>query len=227
MRPCGRLAGILSAALLFAGSGQAADSITPDLKAAADGRGWKKLGNLELRWVADARGKPALHVTPAGEGGVLLVEGLEFGNGEIEFDCLGRSGPRQSNFLGIAFRALDGKTHDAVYFRPFNFRAADAEQKAHAVQYVSHPQWGWQRLRKERTGQYEKGIDPAPDGDEWFHARIVVQQPKISVFVNGSPTPALVVDELTQRSGGGLGLWIGPGQGGHFANLKITPAKQK
>ena len=225
MKPCRLLAAILLATMLLRGAGQAADSITPDLKAAADGGGWKKLGNLELRWVADAKGKPALRVKPAGEGGVLLVEGLEFSNGEIEFDCLGQGGPRQSNFIGIALRVVDEKTHDAVYFRPFNFRAVDAEQKAHAVQYSSHPKWGWQRLRKERTGQYEKGIEPAPDGDAWFHARIVVQQPKISVFVNGSPTPALVVDELTNRKAGGLGVWVGPGQGGHFANLKITPAK--
>lgn len=200
-------------------------TLVPDLKAAADGRGWKKRGDLELRWVADAKGKPALRIKPAGNGGVLLVDGLEFGNGEIEFDCLGQSGPRQSNFLGIAFRAVDEKTHDAVYFRPFNFRAGDAEQKAHAVQYASHPQWGWERLRKEKTGQYEKGIEPPPDGDAWFHVRIVVQKPKISVFVNGSPTPSLVVDELTDRNRGGIGLWIGPGQGGHFANLKISHAK--
>ena len=39
--------------------------------------------------------------------------------------CGARTSPQQS-FLGIAFHVVDWTTYDAVYFRPFNFRAAAA-----------------------------------------------------------------------------------------------------
>ncbi|HYG80003.1 MAG TPA: hypothetical protein VD861_06425 [Pyrinomonadaceae bacterium] len=158
------------------------------------------------------------------KGGVAAVKDSKFTNGVIEFDALGQSGPRGSNFLGVAFRVVDAQTHDAVYFRPFNFRAEEAERKAHAVQYISHPKYSWQVLRQEKPGQYEKPIDPAPDGDAWFHVRIVVEKPRVSVYVNNGKEPSLVVEELSDRKGGGVGLWVGPGQGGYIANLKITPA---
>jgi hypothetical protein len=45
------------------------------------------------------------------------------------------------------------------------------------------------------------------------------------VYVNVGKEPSLVVEELTDRKGGGVGLSVGGGQGGYFANLKITPAK--
>jgi hypothetical protein len=77
---------------------------------------------------------------------------------------------------------------------------------------------------QENPGQYEKSIVPAADGDAWFHVRIVVEKPKVSVYVNDSREPSLVVEELSDRQSGGVGLWVGPGQGGHFANLKLTPA---
>ena len=93
-------------------------------------------------------------------------------------------------------------------------------------QYTSEPQWLWAKLRQEKTGQYEKAITPAPDGDAWFHAKIVVTGKKVSVFVNGADKPSLEVETLNDRTTGKIGLWAGAGagQGGHFANLKITPA---
>lgn len=187
--------------------------------------------NIEKRVPEDARGKPALLVRPAKkefsekDEWVVVLAGVEFTDGVVEFDALGQSGPPQSSFLGVAFRHADEKSHDAVYFRPFNFRAKEAERKAHAVQYVSHPEHPWYDLRKNKTGRYEKPIKPAPDGDAWFHVKIVVERPKVSVYVNDAKEPSLVVEELSGRKGGGIGLWVGPGQGGHFANLKITPAK--
>lgn len=78
---------------------------------------------------------------------------------------------------------------------------------------------------KHKAGQYEKPIVAAPDGDSWFHAKIVIERPKVSVYVNDAKEPSLVVEELSDRKDRGVGLWVGPGQGGHFANLKITPVK--
>ncbi len=45
---------------------------------------------------------------------------------------------------------------------------------------------------------------------------------KVSVFVNGQAEPCLVVDELSDRSHGSLGVWVGEGSAGYFANLHVT-----
>ena len=66
---------------------------------------------------------------------------------------------------------------------------------------------------------------PEPDGDEWFHARIVVERPNVSVFVNGATAPCLVVKELSDRTHGSLGLWVGEGSGGYFANLRVARSR--
>jgi hypothetical protein len=63
-----------------------------------------------------------------------------------------------------------------------------------------------------------------PDPNGWFHARVVVASPKVSVFVDEGKEPALVVEQLSDRKKGLVGIWVGNGSGGDFANLKITPA---
>ena len=181
---------------------------------------WKVVGRAAS--VVEAKGKQALKLSQGPGMGLAWLDGYQFGNGVIELDMLGRSQPIQGSFLGLAFRVVDAQTHDVVYFRPFNFRAADAERHSHAVQYASHPRWPWHKLRAEHTGEYEKAAVPEPDGDEWFHARIVVDRPKVSVFVNNATVPCLVVNELSDRTGGSLGLWVGEGSDGYFANLKVT-----
>jgi glyoxylase-like metal-dependent hydrolase (beta-lactamase superfamily II) len=118
---------------------------------------------------------------------------------------------------------VDWTTLDAVYFRPFNFRGADAERRSHSVQYVSHPGNTWQRLRTERPGQFEQAIDPPPDPNGWFHARIVLAGGRVEVFVNGSAKPSLAVPDLGAARSGGVALWVGNGSDGAFANLSITP----
>lgn len=205
--------------------------ITPDLFRIAQGVGAVVPGNVRVSWVDDVHGKAALRVQPTKQEfaiedeWVVVLEGVTFGNGVIEFEALGQSGPPQSNFLGVAFRLVDEVKHDAVYFRPFNFRAEDAERRSHAVQYISHPNYRWFDLRTNKPDEYEQPLNPAPDGDSWFRARIVIERPSVKVFVNGAQEPSLSVSELSERSGGGIGLWVGPGQGGYFANLRIVPAE--
>ncbi len=208
----------LASSLLVSATALSAATTQPDLATVPSGKGWK--GDLTRATLTTKDGAPAIALK--GAEAMLWLDGFEFTNGTIEFDAKGQSAPRQSAFVGLAFRVRDAKTYDAVYFRPFNFRATDPDAKAHAVQYISHPQWTWQKLRTEKTGQYEKPIDPAPDGDAWFHARIVIARPQISVFVNGAKEPSLVVNELSDRTGGSVGLWSTAS--GTIANLKITPA---
>ena len=207
----------LAGAPAFAG-----EPLVPDLHAAARGHGARPAAGVTLEWVDAADGKPALRLQSAAEGGLVRLPGVELSDGSIDVDLLGRSAPPQGCFIGIAFRVTE-TGNDIVYFRPFNFRADDPQRRAHAVQYVSHPDWTWQRLRAERPGQYEQTIDPPPDGDHWFHAKIVAQKPTVSVYVNGADRPSLVVEELGERTGGGVALWVGPGLGGHVANLVIRP----
>jgi len=42
------------------------------------------------------------------------------------------------------------------------------------------------------------------------------------VFVNDARTAALVVNELSDRARGAVGLWVGDGSAGIFANLRVT-----
>ena len=175
--------------------------------------------------VVDTNGKRALKLEFAPIMGLVWLKGYDFGKGVIEADILGQSQPPQSSFVGVAFRVVDAQNYDAVYFRPFNFRASDSTRHSHAVQYVSHPRWPWQRLRTEHPGQYEAPVVPEPDGDQWFHVRVVIERPKVSVFVNDARTPVLVVNELSDRTRGSIGIWVGDGSGGHFANLRVTPSR--
>lgn len=194
-----------------------------DLTASGRDPRWKIVNRTAS--VVDAKGKRAVKLSEGPGMGIVWLDGYDFANGVIDIDILGRSQPVQGSFVGIAFRVADAETHDAVYFRPFNFRAADPERRSHAVQYVSHPKWPWQVLRSEHPGEYERAIAPELDGDQWFHARVVVERPKVSVFVNGGTAPCLVVKELSDRTHGSVGLWVGEGSGGYFANLRITRSR--
>jgi hypothetical protein len=152
--------------------------------------------------------------------GIAWLKNVNFSTGTIEIDLRGKDVMQQS-FIGIAFHGVDTTTHDVVYFRPFNFRSSDPVRKIHAVQYVSHPDFPWHKLREQRNGIYEKGIDPPPAATEWFHARIVVDQTQIKVYVNNAATPSLTVDKLNAWTDGLIGLW-NEGLHGDFANLTIS-----
>lgn len=153
--------------------------------------------------------------------GIAWIKHVIFSNGNIELDIRGKDEFQQS-FVGVAFHGMDNTTLDAVYFRPFNFQSTDPVRKIHAVQYVSMPDSSWQVLREKFNGKYEKDVTPAPNGNEWFHVKIVVNYPSITVFVNGSQEPCLSVDILNTRTSGKIGLWVGNNSDGDFANLQIT-----
>ncbi|HEY5591900.1 MAG TPA: family 16 glycoside hydrolase [Paludibacter sp.] len=154
--------------------------------------------------------------------GVAWLKGVEFSNGTVELDIRGKDIFQQS-FVGIAFHGTDNKTFDAVYFRPFNFQSADPVRKIHAVQYVAYPDYPWQLLREKFNGKYEKTVTPSPNGNEWFHAKITIKYPVVSVFVNGNPEPSLTIEKLNTRKTGKIGIWVGNNSDGDFANLQITP----
>jgi hypothetical protein len=196
-------------------------TVAPDLAALAGGKGLTVFNRTASAFSDGA--KKGLRLNEAADDGVAYVQGVELANGAIEFDVKWKDVQGQS-FVGVAFHGVDGTTYDGVYFRPFNFKTEDAARRVRAVQYISHPTYPWMKLRADHPNKYEKPVNPVPDPNGWFHARVVVASPKVSVFVDGATEPCLVVDQLSDRKKGLVGLWVGNGSGGDFANLKIVPA---
>ena len=214
------LAGVVGLSRALRVSAQPAP-ITVDLGALLDSKALTLFNRTASRATDGAR--KAIHLGEAeGDGGAFL-SGVEMANGTIDIDLRGKD-VRQGSFLGVVFHGVDAMTYDAVYFRPFNFKAADPANRSHAVQYHSLPAYTWQRLRNEQPGKYEQPVSPAPDPNAWFHARVVVANPNVKVFVNGAADPCLSVTLLNDRTKGLTGLWVGNNSGGDFANLTITRA---
>jgi len=167
-------------------------------------------------------GKNAVKLNEVPNDGQVILKGIEFSNGTIEVDIKGKNVLQQS-FVGIAFHGIDDKTYDAIYFRPFNFMNADTIRRWRAVQYISMPEYPWEKLREKFPGKYENKVNPVPDPDGWFHVKIVVDGKKVTVFVNGAQTSSLAVEKLTSTTTGSIALWVGNNSGGNFANLVVTP----
>jgi hypothetical protein len=182
---------------------------------------------------ATLAGKKGLRLTLAASAAgqdveqLALLDGPAFGNGVIEAEIAGEPGPGAAGgargFVGIAFRVqADLKNYDAFYLRPTNGRADDQERRNHATQYISHPDWPWNRLRKETPSRYESYVDLVPAA--WTKMRIEVRGDKARLFVNGAEQPTLIVNDV--KSGpaakGAVALWLGPGTVAHFRSLTVA-----
>jgi len=154
---------------------------------------------------------------------IVWLKNVTFSTGSIDTDLRGKDVFQQS-FLGIAFHGGHKAPYDAIYFRPFNFQSSDTLRKKHMVQYISEPDYPWDRLRKEHPLVYEQGITPAPMPTNWFHAHIVVDETEIKVYVNQATIPSLTVKKSNARNEGWIGLW-NDGLNGDFANLVLKSAK--
>jgi hypothetical protein len=125
-------------------------------------------------------------------------------------------------FVGIAFRvASDQSKFECFYLRPTNGRADDQVRRNHSAQYISFPEFPWQKLRKEFPEKYESYVDLVPG--EWTKVRIEVKAGKARLFVHGASQPTLIVNDLKLgETNGAVALWIGPGTVAHFANVRVT-----
>ena len=156
----------------------------------------------------------------------LVILPLDFHNGMIELELTGSvakgalAGAR--GFVGIAFRVDRSVTKfECFYLRPTNGRADDQVRRNHSAQYISYPDFPWQKLRKEETEKYESYVDLIPN--EWTKVKIVVDGTNALLYVHGNTQPTLIVHDLKKGdSRGALALWIGPGTEAHFANLRVT-----
>jgi hypothetical protein len=158
-----------------------------------------------------------------------ILGGTTFTDGVIEVEVAGAPAPGAQatarGFVGIAFRMQsDLKTYDAFYLRPTNGRANDQVRRNHSAQYISHPEWPWERLRSETPERYESYVDLAPG--VWTRIRIEVQGTKARLFVHGQLQPTLIVNDVKSgaMASGAIALWIGPGTVAHFRDLRVQSA---
>ena len=163
---------------------------------------------------------------------LAVIEGLVFSSGVIEAELAGAPAPGAGEgargFVGVAFRAQDDlKAYDAFYLRPTNGRAEDQERRNHAVQYISHPEWPWPRLRKETPSRYEAYVDLMPG--VWTKIKIDVRGDRARLYVHDNEQPTLIVNDVkTGAAGkGSVALWLGPGTVAHFRSLSVTPGPDK
>jgi hypothetical protein len=155
------------------------------------------------------------------------MKNLDFSNGVIEVEVAGAPAPDAPEgargFVGIAFRLQpDDRTYDAFYLRPTNGRADDQERRNHAVQYISHPDWTWSRLRKETPSKYESYVDLRPG--TWTKIKIEVTGTRARLFVHDNEQPTLIVNDVKSgaQGKGGIALWIDSGTVAHFRNLRVV-----
>jgi hypothetical protein len=176
------------------------------------------------------KGQKALQLAPANNDDngqqVALVKDLDFKDGTIEVDLAGLLGPGASDtargFVGVAFRSTpNASALDCFYLRPTNGRADDQLRRNHSTQYVSEPDYSWQRLRTETPGVYESYVDL--ETGAWTHVKIEVTGVRARLYVNGAAQAALIVNDLKRgATTGKIGLWVGPGTEAYFRNLSVT-----
>lgn len=179
----------------------------------------------------DFKGHHALRLLPRpGLGNddsmLAVVPGIDFHDGTIEIEVSGSPHPGADStargFIGVAFRLQENNTKgEYFYLRPTNARCDDQLRRNHSVQYVSAPDYPWERLRKESSGVYETYADMVPG--EWTKMKIVVSGNKAQLYVNGAEQPTLIVNDLKLGdSHGQIGLWSHETTDGYFVNLKVT-----
>jgi hypothetical protein len=182
------------------------------------------------------KGRGALRVTdtaPAGVGDgerLVILSKTEFKDGVIEIELTGEPGANAGGgargFVGVAFRVSpDGATeipkYECFYLRPTNGRADDQVRRNHSTQYISFPDFPWQKLRKEFPEKYESYVDLVPG--EWTRVKIEVRGVTALLYVGGAPQPVLIVNDLKLgQSQGRIALWVGPGTIAHFADLRVS-----
>jgi len=132
-------------------AGAQQNEIVPDLSKIRDTNLWT-LQNREL-----VQGS-AIHLNGKPGDGMLWLNASNFSNCTIDLDMKGKDENGKS-FVGLAFHGLNDSTYDVIYFRPFNFKSK--ERNGHSVQYISHPNYTWFKLRKEHPEVYENKVAPA------------------------------------------------------------------
>jgi len=183
--------------------------------------GWVVLGR-NVRPVV-RQGQQAVSFDAQPGPGLAWREGFNFSEGVIEADIAAFAG-----HIGLAFWVQDSRHYSAVYFRPQN-RPEDPVNGARGVQYVALPEYGWERLRREKGGGYENSASlPPSESGTWFHVRLEVSRTQVRALINNSATPCLVInDVLTTNTTGSVGFFMGDRSLGIISNLKVESGRRR
>jgi len=195
------------------------------------------LKNIELINVdavmVEHRDMVALQVTAVKDGKqeketLVLISGLSFSNGVIELEVAGEPAEgafdQARGFIGLAFRVNknEGYQYECFYLRPTNGRAEFQVQRNHSIQYVSHPEYPWYRMRQEFPEMYESYADLVPG--QWTMLRIEVDGTRAKLFIDDADQPNLIVNDLKLGdSDGAVALWLHSSTLAHFRNLVVRP----
>jgi len=188
-------------------------------------KGNLKSVNREIKIVQNDSGA-YLKILENKKEGIVWLPIRDFENGTIEIEMRGKD-VFQRSFIGIAFHGTDDTHYDAVYCRPFNFFAKDSVRRIHAVQYISHPDFTWEKLRKEKNTVFEKEIINPPNPNDWFTMKLSVSSTNVKVYINGAKQPSLAVEKLKNRARGKIGLFTADSSGGDFKIIEINYKKNR
>lgn len=151
----------------------------------------------------------------------------DFENGTIEVKMYSQiqNPPPYSGvagFIGVYFRILkDDSAFDGIYVRPKVGRINNQLYRNHAVQYISYPEYKFDRLRKMAPFKYEGSAPVALN--EWITMRIEVNGTTAEMFINDAKYSTFVVDKMLGNNKiGGVGLYVDIGTIGYFKDIKVT-----
>ena len=159
---------------------------------------------------------------------IAIIAGSDFSGGTIALDVAGSPRadvPGSRGFIGLAFHvSSEPERYECFYVRPTNARCDDQLRRNHTVQYVSEPEYPWQRLRQETLGVYESYSDM--EAGAWTHLEVRVNGTRAQLFVNGASQPALIVNDLKLGDvHGPIALWSWTFTDGYFSGLTVTPGE--
>ena len=173
------------------------------------------------------RGHSAVHLfaSPGTKGEpIVILANSDFENGTVELDLAGAPPADASESargsVGIAFHVQSPTRFECFYLRMTNARADDQVRRNHTLQYISVPDFPFERTRAEEPALYESYADL--EAGVWTRLRIVVSGVQAKLYINGADQPSLVVNDLKLgRVRGKLALWSGRDADGYFSNLRV------
>jgi hypothetical protein len=194
----------------------------------ASPRHWNGRDCLSLELTDDEQAG-RLDKTRSSNGPSFAIVHRDFTDGTIEADIgaelTGKGAPDDRGFAGLSFHiGQDFETHETVYLRMTNGRLnvppPPPPRIDRAVQYVAHPDFHFEVSREAFPGRYERGADIAIG--RWHRLRLEVQGPHLRALVDG--VEVLTVDDLHYAGRRGpVGLFVGDGSRGFFANFAVLP----
>ncbi len=176
-------------------------------------------------------GKEGIQITAA-EGKInvetlVIIPEILFEDGTIEVELTGEpapnADPQMRGFVGVAFRVnrSNYSSYECFYLRPTNARADNQLRRNHSVQYVSHPEFPWYKLRNDYPGLYEAYVDLEPG--VWTKLKIEVAGRVAKLYLHDAEQPCLIVNDLKHGElEGKIALWLHTSTLARYRNLIVT-----